>query len=419
MGLHEGYPYREEVELRGHIIDSLLLPKVLDIVLEEGGSFELEEVRIGRRREDPSYARIEVRGRTEEQLATILRRISNHGATPVEATDCELVPADLDGAFPDGFYSTTNQRTEVRIGGRWVEVQDQEMDGGIVVDPSVPSARCIPMIRVRRGDPIVVGHRGVRVTPLERPVEGRLPAGFHFMASSVSIEKPKGTLIKRVAAQMLQTRREGKKILLVAGPAVVHTGSAHYVAALIREGFVQVLFGGNALGAHDVEYALYGTSLGVYVDRGTPAQRGHEHHLRAINAIRRCGGIRQAVEKGLLRSGILYECIRREVPFLLAGSIRDDGPLPEVITDVLEAQDRMRAMLKGVGFALMIASVLHAVATGNLLPAWVPTVYVDMNPAAVTKLVDRGTFQSTGIVTDVEPFLRVLLQELRQQRDAI
>ncbi len=399
------------MELRGHIIDSLLLPKVLDLVLEQGGDFELLEVRIGRRRQDTSYARIEVRAPSEERLRSILRQISVHGAVPVEQHDCQLAAADRDGVFPDGFYSTTNQPTQVRVSGQWIDVRDQEMDCGIAVDPERMEARCVPMAHVRQGQLFVVGHRGVRVLPVARE---RRPghSEFQFMASDVSIEKPKRSLIERIAQAMRDARHAGKKIVLVGGPAIVHTGSVAHVCRLIREGWVDVLFAGNALAAHDIEYALYGTSLGVYLDRGEPAQHGHEHHLRAINTIRRCGSIRAAVEEGLLQSGIFYECVQRGVPFVLAGSIRDDGPLPDVITDALEAQDRMREHLRGAGVTLMIATVLHAIATGNLLPAWVTTVYVDINPAAVTKLIDRGTIQGIGLVTDVEAFLRQLCERL-------
>jgi lysine-ketoglutarate reductase/saccharopine dehydrogenase-like protein (TIGR00300 family) len=401
--------HAEEVELQGHIIDSLILPKVLDEIIGQGGRFEFKKVKIGHARTDASYARIQVSADTPDRLQEILRRISDHGATPVHMSDAVFVNADLDGAFPDGFYSTTNQRTEVRVRGRWIPVDDQEMDCGILVDESAESARCVAMCRVERGQRIVVGHRGVRVSPLERE---RDSSEFEFMASSVSSEKPKAATVRRIGSEMKATRAAGGKILLVAGPALIHTGSVEYISRMIREGFIHVLFAGNALAAHDIEYALFGTSLGVYVDRGTAAEKGHEHHLRAINTIRRLGGIRPAVESGVLRSGIMYECIRHNVDFVLAGSIRDDGPLPDVITDVLVAQDRMRAALGGVKFCLMIATTLHSIATGNLLPAWVRTVCVDINPATVTKLADRGTFQSIGVVTDVEPFLRALGQEL-------
>ena len=395
----------EEVEVRGHIVDSLLLPKILDRILQMGGTFEIRECRIGARRVDPSYARIAIRAGSAAGLDEILGDLVEHGASPVHPEDARVEPADIAGAFPDGFYSTTNQRTQVRLGGRWIDVADQEMDCGIAVDPGSKSARCVPMIEVAPGMPIVVGHNGLRVVPAERPREASL---FGFMGSGVSSEKPKAVSLRGVADSIRATREAGKKVLLVGGPAIVHTGSAPHVAQLIREGWVQTLFAGNALATHDIEQAIYGTSLGVSLDLGEAIEHGHEHHLRTINTVRRAGGIGAAVGSGLIRSGIMYECIRRGVDVVLAGSIRDDGPLPEVITDSVEAQARMRRSVRDVGFALMIATALHSIAAGNLLPAWVKVVCVDINPATVTKLSDRGTFQTIGLVTDVEPFLRSL-----------
>ena len=283
------------------------------------------------------------------------------------------------------------------------------MDCGILVDSEGAAARCLAMTDVRKGDSMVVGRQGLRVFPAETNARQSL---FEFMASPVSSEKPKGVTVREIAATMRRTRAAGEKILAVLGPAVVHTGSVEHVTELIRLGYLNSLFAGNALATHDIESALYGTSLGVWLDRGLPAEEGHEHHLRAINTIRRLGGIKAAVARGMLKSGIMYECVRHNLPFVLAGSIRDDGPLPEVITDVLEAQRRMRELIHGVGFCLMAATALHAIATGNLLPAWVKVVCVDINPATVTKLSDRGTFQTVGLVTDVEPFLRSLAAEL-------
>lgn len=402
-------PQVEEVELSGHIIDSLLLPKVLDQILTRGGSYVIKDIRIGRRQEDPSYVRLEVQAPTAERLAEILSEIHDHGAVPVNAEDCQVVEADLDGCFPEDFYSTTNFRTQVRLNGEWIDVEDQEMDCGILIDPEGAAARCIPMASVRKGDRIVVGHRGVRVFPTESQSRQNL---FEFMGSPVSSEKPKGVTVREIAAAMKRTKQAGEKILAVLGPAVVHTGGGELVSRLIRAGYIDVLFAGNALATHDVEQALYGTSLGVSLERGLPTEEGHEHHLRAINTIRRLGGLAQAVEKGVLRSGIMYECIRHRVPFVLAGSIRDDGPLPEVITDVLQAQAEMRRHIPGVGFALMIATMLHSIATGNLLPGWVKVACVDINPATVTKLMDRGSIQTVGVVSDAEPFLRQLVHEL-------
>jgi lysine-ketoglutarate reductase/saccharopine dehydrogenase-like protein (TIGR00300 family) len=399
----------EEVEVQGHIIDSLLLPKVLDEILTGGGSYVIKDFRIGQRQNDPSYARIEVRADSPEALRQLLGAIQDHGAVSVTTRDCQAVAADMDGAFPEGFYSTTNYRTQVRLGGEWIDVEDQEMDCGILIDPEGSSARCVPMAEVRTGDRIVVGRQGLRVFPAETRARENL---FEFMASPVSSEKPKGVTVREIAAAMRRSRDAGEKILAVLGPAVVHTGSAEHLCGLIRAGYLNVLFAGNALATHDIELALYGTSLGISADHGLPTEEGHEHHLRAINTIRRLGGIRTAVERGVLKTGIMYECVKNNVPFVLAGSIRDDGPLPEVITDVLVAQRRMREQIQGVGFCLMIATALHSIATGNLLPAWVKVACVDINPATVTKLTDRGSIQTVGVVTDAEPFLRALLGEL-------
>jgi lysine-ketoglutarate reductase/saccharopine dehydrogenase-like protein (TIGR00300 family) len=400
----------EEVEIHGHIIDSLILPKVLDEILTHGGSYVLKEIRIGQRPTDPSHARIEVRAPSAAALKEILDTIHDHGAVPVALHDCAVVAADMDGAFPEGFYSTTNYRTQIRLHGEWIDVEDQEMDCGILVDPEGGAARCLAMAEVRKGDLIVVGREGLRVFPAESSARQNL---FEFMASPVSSEKPKGVTVREIAAAMHRSREAGDKILAVLGPAVVHTGSVEHIAQLIRTGYLNVLFAGNALATHDIEHALYGTSLGISLERGLPAEEGHEHHLRAINTMRRLGGIKAAVARGLLKSGIMYECVRHDIPFVLAGSIRDDGPLPEVITDVLDAQRRMRELIHGVGFCLMMATALHAIATGNLLPAWVKVACVDINPATVTKLMDRGSIQTVGIVTDVEPFLRALVNELK------
>lgn len=410
-------PFVEDVEVAGHIIDSLLLPKILDAIMAHKGSFEIRQITVGQRRVDPSYALVQVQADTEEQLERILKAISDHGAVPVVATDCRLVAADIDGAFPEGFYSSTNQRTEVRVGGHWQPVALQEMDCGIVVDPQRRTAKCIPMLDVRVGQQLVVGHVGVRVFPEQR---SRSKGGFEFMESAVSTEKPKRVAARQVAEWLVTTKRNGGKTLIVGGPAIVHTGSGGYLCELIRRGYIQRLFAGNALATHDIEQSLYGTSLGVHLDRGDIMPAGHEHHLRTINTIRRCGGIRPAVEQGLLKSGIMYECVKHDVDYLLAGSIRDDGPLTDVITDSVVAQGMMRDRIRDVTFCLMLSTMLHSVAVGNLLPAWVQVVCVDINPSAVIKLADRGSFQTVPVVTDIEPFMRALLEEVtRMEAEAV
>jgi lysine-ketoglutarate reductase/saccharopine dehydrogenase-like protein (TIGR00300 family) len=401
----------EEVELHGHIIDSLILPKVLDEVLTHGGSYVIKDIKVGQRQADSSSAKIEVRAPSAEQLRHILDAIHDHGATPTHIADCRTVPADVAGAFPESFYSTTNFRTQVRLHGEWIEVEDQEMDCGILIDPEGGAASCIPMTAVQVGDKIVVGRQGLRVFPAEPAARTEL---FEFMSSPVSSERPKGVSVREIAAAMKKTKESGEKIIWVLGPAVVHTGGGEFVCQLIRAGYLNVLFAGNALATHDIEQALYGTSLGVSLERGLPTHEGHEHHLRSINTIRRLGGIKNAVERGVLKSGIMYECVKQNIPMVLAGSIRDDGPLPEVITDVLAAQTEMRKFVPGAGFCLMVATMLHSIAVGNLLPAWVKVGCVDINPATVTKLMDRGSIQTVGIVSDAEPFLRSLTGELNR-----
>ncbi len=405
----------ETVELKGHIIDSLLLPKVLDQVLALGAEFDIEQIDIGCRRSDPSHARIRLRAENKEAMDELLLALKVHGAEAVQKFDAELHVADMDGAFPEGFYSTTNLRTQIRFHGEWLEVQDHEMDRGIVVAVAARTATCTPMHRIRKGDMVVVGHRGVRVIPLERQARGQI---FEFMSSDISPEKPKLALVREVARELAKCREQNKKTLFVGGPAVIHTGAAGPLCYLLCQGYISVLFAGNGLAAHDIENAFFGTSLGVRLKDGTVVQGGHRNHLRAINTIRRVGGIKAAVESGLLTQGIMHTCITRGIPFVLAGSIRDDGPLPEVITDVVQAADAMRQHLRGADLALVVASTLHAVAVGNMLPAETRMVMVDINPASVIKLMDRGSFQTVGIVSDSGLFLRQLVETLQEDRPA-
>ncbi|MBI4729410.1 MAG: TIGR00300 family protein [Acidobacteria bacterium] len=392
----------EVVEIRGHIIDSLVLPRVLDEIIDAGAEYRILSFEVGRTHDDPSFARIEISA-APEALGGLLRRLGALGAATTEAHDARAEPADRDGVFPEGFYSTTSLPTRARVAGQWLEVENPEMDCGIVVAKG--RARTAPMSDIRAGDLVVCGQRGVRVTPLEKPRHSPL---FGFMTSEVSSEKPQGVLVERIADLMREVREARAKILWVLGPAVVHTGSIEPFCALVRGGWVNVVFAGNALAAHDAEAAMFGTSLGVSLSRGAPAERGHEHHLRAINAVRRAGSIAAAVEQGVLTRGILRHLVTHGVDLVLGGSVRDDGPMPGVVTDVIEAQRAMREHLPGVGLALMLSTMLHSIATGNLLPATVPIVCVDINPATLTKLLDRGSIQSLGMVTDVGLFVRQL-----------
>ncbi|HUY74761.1 MAG TPA: TIGR00300 family protein [Candidatus Dormibacteraeota bacterium] len=393
--------------LTGHIIDSMTLPQVMDMVMDLGGNFTIEELKVGQHKTDTSICRMEVVAGSAELLDRIVRQARALGATAESEKPVSVQRVEREGVFPEGFYSTSNLPTEVLVGSRWLQVENIEMDAAIAVDAKAGRAWCIVFQGAKPGMEVVVGYEGVRVTPLERSRHTEI---FSFMGSEVSAEKPKKVLIGGIADEMRQVRAAGGRILVVAGPAVVHTGAGRYLSRMIELGFVQVLFAGNALAVHDVESALFGTALGINVESGLAIEHGHEHHMRAINRVRAAGGLRQMVESGQLTSGVMKSAIQHGVEIVLAGSVRDDGPLPDVVTDMVEAQKRMRAVLGGVRVALMLSTMLHSIATGNMLPAGVRTVCVDINPAVVTKLADRGSWQSIGLVTDVESFLRELAQ---------
>jgi lysine-ketoglutarate reductase/saccharopine dehydrogenase-like protein (TIGR00300 family) len=405
----------EDIKLEGHIIDSLLLPQVLDVILGLGGEYRILRFNMGMEKDDPSLAVLRVTAAGEAELDEILRALQQHGAELIEQTDAALERCPADSVFPEDFYSTTNLETFIRFEGRWIPVDGPEMDCGVLVDAAAGTARTIPLIQVKAGDPMVVGRHGIRVIPLGRDEAAR---AFEFMGSAVSSEKPKRLVVARVARLMRENRAAGKRIIAVLGPAIIHTGAAPEFAKLVSAGWIDVVFGGNAVATHDIESAFFDTSLGINLTVGESVEGGHEHHLRAINRIRAAGGIKEAIDKGVLTKGLFYEIVRKGIPYVLAGSIRDDGPLPDVITDTMVAQQRMREYVRDAGLCLMLCSMLHSIATGNLLAASVHTVCVDINPAAVTKLADRGSFQTIGIVTDVGLFLDELVTELEDQDEA-
>ncbi len=401
-------PY-EDVEMKGHLIDSLLMPQIMDQIMDLEGEFEILAFEVGRMKEDPSHAAMRIFGRDAAHLDELLTAINEYGVVALKPQDVTLAPAPADGVLPERFYSSTNLETFVRVSGEWLRVLHPEMDCGVRVDSERGTAEMVPMNDAKAGEFFATGHRGVRVIPLERPRESQ---PFEFMSSAVSSEKPKAQIVREVARLLRQVKLEGRLTIAVAGPAIVHTGAAPHLARLIEAGYIGALFGGNAIATHDIESWLFGTSLGISLHQGTSTPGGHEHHLRAINAIRRCGGIAAAVEQGVVGGGLMHTLVSTGTPFVLAGSIRDDGPLPEVITDVLEAQQTMRGYLQQAGACLMLSTMLHSIAVGNMLPASVRTVCVDINPAVVTKLADRGSFQTVGIVTDVGLFLEQLADEL-------
>lgn len=411
------------LRLEGHIIDSMMLPQLMDLVMDLGGSFEVRELNVGQRNDDPSVCRIEVFAEQPVVLDEIVRRARELGAQAERDEPIETALVEQEGVYPEGFYSTSNMPTSVLLEGGWVRVERQEMDCALAVDRDTQRAWCIPFYEAQPLLEVVVGHQGVRVSPRERSRDTEI---FGFMSSEVSSEKPKKVLIGQIAAEMKAVRAAGGRILVVGGPGVVHTGAGRYLSRLIELGYVQVLFAGNAIAVHDVEAALFGTALGVNLESGLATEHGHEHHMRAINRVRAAGSLRAMVDSGQLRSGVMKTAIENGVDTVLGGSVRDDGPLPDVITEMGEAQRQMRAAIwnggdafvPGVRLALMLSTMLHSIATGNMLPAAVRTVCVDINPAVVTKLADRGTWQSIGLVTDVESFLRELVRAIEDDGGA-
>ncbi len=400
-------PFQEVVETEGHLIDSHIMENIFDKVVEYHGRFEVEQFRIGRTNSEASYLRLKVETGDAASLERLLTSLLELGCTPVESVSAVLREVERDCCAPEDFYSTTNHRTYIRVGREWVEVEDQRMDAMVVVAEG--RAYCRRLRDLRRGDRIVTGLRGIRVIP-ENKERDRL--SFAFMSNGISSERQVETAVRQTAALVKHTIENHFKVVVVAGPVVVHTGGVTGLAALIRNGWVQALLSGNALGVHDVEAALFGTSLGVRLADGRQEEHGHRNHMRAINAMYHAGGVEKAVAAGRLRSGILYECVRAKIPFVLAGSLRDDGPLPDTIADMNAAQDSYARELKGAGLVLCLGSMLHSIATGNMLPSWVKIVCVDINPAVATKVSDRGTGQAIGVVTDVGLFLDLLSKAL-------
>ena len=400
-------PFSETVEAQGHLIDSHIMEQIFDTVVEYGGRFEVEHFSVGRTNSEPSRLRIKVEAPTQADLEKMMMQLIGLGCAPVDSGDAELGVAERDTCAPEDFYSTTNQVTQVRYKGQWLEVSNQRMDAMVVINEI--GATCRRLRDIKAGDKVVVGMKGIRVVP---EAKERDRQSFAFMSNEISSERQVETSVGQTAAIMEATRREGKKIVAVAGPVVVHTGGGEALSRLIRGGWIDALLAGNALAVHDIESALLGTSLGVRKSDGRLEHHGHRNHMRAINAINHAGGIRQAVESGRLTQGVMYEAVKANIPFVLAGSLRDDGPLPDVMTDMNEAQDAYAAQLKDAGVVLCLSSMLHSIAAGNMLPAWVKVVCVDINPAVPTKVSDRGTGHAVGVVTDVGLFLDLLSKKL-------
>ena len=402
--------FSREIEVRGHLIDSLIQTKIFDGVMDLGGEFEVLKIQIGKKKKDESYAELRIQGKNKNHLERILELVYREGATAKIQKEVTLKSASKNNVIPDNFYSTTNNHTLIFLKGNWVNVDNMMMDKCIVV--KLNKAKCTPIRDVKKGDKIVVGEDGVRIIPPKRPREGMNV--FQFMGGSSSSERPTQHIAKKVAEDIYKTRKLGGKIVLVGGPAIVHTGAADSVATLIRLGFINALLAGNALAVHDIEYSTLGTSLGMNVNDGTLAVRGYRNHMQTINSVFKAGSIVKMVKRKQLSKGIMYECVKKNIPYVLAGSIRDDGPLPDVITDVVVAQQKYKEVLKNARMVIMASTMLHSIATGNMLPADVKIIIIDINQPTVTKLMDRGTWQAVGVVSDVGAFLPMVTQELKK-----
>ena len=403
----------ELIEIRAHLIDTGLMNLLLDAITEAGGMFEIHTFEAGTRRDQPSHARVRVIAPTQERLRMIMGELIQHGARVVtEEADALLKPVDKAGVAPEGFYSTTIYPTDVRVEGQWVRAERQRMDAIVVVereDNESPRARCTLIRDLKQGDLVVCGVQGIRIHARH---SDRREEAFSFMSSGVSSERRVELAVEETAWEMRRIRERSGKIVVVAGPVVVHTGGGPHLAQLIRSGYVQALLGGNAIAVHDLEQALFGTSLGVDMRRGVVVHGGHKHHLKAINIVRGHGSIAAAVKAGVVKQGIMYECVKAGIPFVLAGSIRDDGPLPETTMDLIQAQQEYADAIQGAEMILMLSSMLHSIGTGNMTPSGVKLICVDISPAVVTKLADRGSMESVGIVTDVGLFLNLLAARL-------
>jgi len=404
--------FERVLEVRGHLIDSMILTRIFDKIMDLGGDFNVLEFNIGKRKNELSYARLMVHGKNKKHLDQLLATLYIEGAQPVVIEEVLVKPAPEDMVMPSDFYSTTNNSTQIYYSNEWIDVRNMMMDKCIAIDIKLRTAECKMIREVRKGDMIIVGERGVKVLPEERPRQGI--DIFQFMSSSSSSERPTLQIARKIAMDIHLTKKSGGKIIVTAGPVIVHSGASESLAKMIRLGYVNGLLSGNALAVHDIENALMGTSLGMNVKDGTLAVRGHRNHMLAINEVFKAGSIENMVRKKILKSGIMYECIVNKIPFVLCGSIRDDGPIPDVVTDILEAQRQYKEILKGAKMVLMLSTMLHSIAVGNMLPAKVKVVALDISQPVVTKLLDRGTTQAIGVVSDVGAFLPMVVQQLEK-----
>ena len=415
--VHASTPVETRVlHMEGHLLDAGIMNRSLDLVVDNGGSFKVLNFNLGVERQSTSNADVRISAPDHEVMEKIMGQLIEIGAIVPEEDGNNAVTetCDLNGVAPDDFYVSNIYPTEVRVNDRWIRVQKQRMDGAIVIgeDANGVTAECRILRDLQIRDRVVVGVDGIRTVRKKSNRELKAKEEFSFMGAGVSSERRVELVVEQIAWELRQIRDRGGKVVVTAGPVVIHTGGAKHLSTLVREGYVQGLLGGNAIAVHDIEQSLMGTSLGVDMQKGTPVRGGHRHHLKVINTVRRYGSIAKTVEEGVVTGGIMYECVKHNVPFALAGSIRDDGPLPDTQMDLIEAQEEYAQLLEGTDMILMLSTMLHSIGVGNMTPAGVKMVCVDINPAVVTKLSDRGSVESVGVVTDVGLFLSLLVNQL-------
>ncbi|MCK5736924.1 MAG: TIGR00300 family protein, partial [Spirochaetaceae bacterium] len=393
---------------KGHLIDTGQLSSILNLIINEGADYEITGFDVGKSHSDESLMRIVLKAGNEVLLEATAAKLISLGVRAVGETEAEWVEITRDKAAPADFYSTTNHRSEVFYTGKWQRVKDQRMDAAIAKKKSGPV--CVKLRDLKTGDLVLLGSSSVRVHLPES--ESRGADSFAFMNNDVSSERNATQSAEKIAEQIRELREKGGKVVVVAGPVVIHTGGADALASLVKGGWIGGFLGGNAIAVHDLEYRFFGTSLGVNLATGRPTHEGHKNHMMAINAVYNHGSINAMMDAGELKEGLMFEVISSGIPYCLAGSIRDDGPLPETEMDMIKAQQAYADIIAGTDMILMLSTMLHSIGTGNMTPSWVKTVCVDINPAVVTKLSDRGSAQTVGVVSDVGLFLRALAGEL-------
>ena len=399
----------EFIDIRGRLLELPTLANIVKCITVRGADFEVEDFSIAKAMDEPSWIRLRVRAPNAAELTNCLEEITRLGAEVVDAEDAQLERVETDGLLPQDTYALTGLPTDVRVNGKWVSVTDPVPNAAARVEKGRHQVRAVPFETAKKGDRVVVGGGGVRVSP---PAPDRNSDLFPLVGTTVSASSARGPVIVKVAREIERTKGRGARVALAGGAAVVHSGASAYLEQLISHGYIDVLVASNGMAVYDVERALFGTSRGVYVAENIPAVHGAQNTVHAVNTIRKAGGLQEAVDSGVLTGGILHACITSDVSYTIVGSARDEAPLPDTVTDTVRARQALREGLRGVGLALMIASAVLAKAVLLTVPGPVPKVCVDLSDYDVNKIVHRGAPTVFGMVESAESFLRELARSL-------